>query len=52
MSFEISRIFPPPKMTIPEHTNPRSRETTGGLIRFEEAVVPPSRGWVGRGIAR
>jgi len=35
-----------------KHTNARSRETTGGQTRFEEARTPGSRRWAGRGIAR
>ena len=47
----ISQILPPARTPIPEHTNPLSREPTGGQTRCEEAGEPMSRRWAERGNA-
>jgi hypothetical protein len=40
LRFEIPLFFLPAESNVPKHTRPRSRETTGRLIKREEAKVP------------
>jgi hypothetical protein len=52
LRFEISLFFLPAEGNVPRHTRPRSRETTGRLIKCEEAKVPLLVGQVARGNAQ
>jgi hypothetical protein len=48
LRIEISQTPPPAWTAIPEHTNPSSREPTGGQTKCEEAGEAVGRRWAER----